>query len=335
MGTEAPAAGLPATERAHMPTHPALAADQGDQVIDALRSLPWNLILVAFLALVLGAIAVGMAVESARKRHARGLDDFREVRALSQEDLHALGKDLAGLATTMQAIEDESDAAVREYAAAHEWYEQAIERFERATRPEDLAGVSSALEAGRFHMTSARSVVEGGERLRRLPPCFFDTRHGPSVNDVGWMPPRGSARPVPACESCMRLIEDQAQAPVRLVRAGGVLVPFYDAPPNFESWFGGYFGGTAQSLVQGFALGRALDDGFAGGLNTFGGGYGYMPPSYADSGDVATFGRQGYMPPSYADSGIADPDDRVLGGQSIDEGDLVRGDFGPESRETP
>ncbi len=317
------------------PAHPMLAADQRDQVVDAIRSLPWDLILVAFLALVLGAIVVGMTVESARKRRARSVDDFREVRALSQEDVDALGRDLAGLATTMQAIEDESDAAERDFAAAHEWYEQAVERFERATRPEDLAGVSSALEAGRFHMTSARSATEGHGQLRRLPPCFFDTRHGPSVNDVGWMPPRGSARPVPACASCMRLIEEQAQPPVRLVRAGGDLVPFYDAPPHFESWFGGYFGGTAHSLVQGFALGRALDDGFAGGLNTFGGGYGYMPPTYADSEELAAFSRQGYLPPSYADSGIADPDESIIGNQSIDEGNLVRGDFGPESREAP
>jgi hypothetical protein len=316
-----------------MPAQPMLAADQRDQVVDVLRSLPWELILVAFLALVLGAIVVGMVVESSRKRRRRGLDDFHEVRALSQEDVDALGRDLTGLTTTMQAIEDDDDVAVRHYATAHEFYDQAVERLERASRPQDLAGVSSALEAGRFYMTSARSVIEGHGALRRLPPCFFDTRHGPGVEDVGWMPPRGSARPVPACAACMRLIEEQAQPPVRLVRTGGNLVPFYEAPPYFESWFGGYFGGTAQSLVQGFALGKALDDGFAGGLNTFGGGHGYMPPAYADSGDLVSSGNQGYMPASYADSGVADPDNRVLGSQTVDKGDLARGDFGPESRE--
>ncbi len=281
------------------------------------KNLPWDLIVLAFLALLLTAIAFGTVVETTRKRRARHLDDFRDVRMLSQEDIAALGGDLSSLETTMQAIDDEDDAALRDYAVAHEWYEKGIERFERAARPEDLAAVSSALETARWHMTSARSVVEGHGRLRRLPPCFFDTRHGPSVNDVGWMPPRGSARPVPACETCMHLVEDNVQPPVRLVRTNGALVPFHDAPPHFESWFGGYFGGTAHALVEGFALGRALDDGFAGGLNTFGGGHGYMPPSYADSGIL--------------DSGGGD----IGGARRFDEGDYVRGDFGPESREPP
>jgi len=312
---------------------PALAADPAGEVTGALGRLPWALILLGFLALLLGAVTLGVVLEAARRQRAHHLDDFGDVRALSGEDVAALGADLGSLETTMQAIDDEDDAALRDFAAAHEWYEQAVERFERARRPEDLAGVSSALEAARFHLTSARSVVEGHGRLRRLPPCFFDTRHGPSVNDVGWMPPRGAARPVPACERCMRQIEENMQPPVRLVRTGGQLVPFYDAPPHFESWFGGYFGGTAHALVEGFALGRALDDGFAGGLNTFGGGHGYMPPAYADSDDLpTTVTSHGYMPPSFADSGIADPGDSDTGGDYA-EGDLVRGDFGPEARD--
>jgi hypothetical protein len=36
--------------------------------------------------------------------------------------------------------------------------------------------------------------------------------------------------------------------------------------------------------VAGFPLGNALDDGFVGGRNTSGGGYGYLPVSYADTG---------------------------------------------------
>jgi len=89
---------------------------------------------------------------------------------------------------------------------------------------------------------------------------------------------------VPACEACMRLIAGGVQPQVRRVRAGLRRVPFYDAPPHFESWFGGYFGGAAADLVAGFPLGKALDDGFVGGLNTSGGGYGYLPVSYADTG---------------------------------------------------
>jgi hypothetical protein len=82
----------------------------------------------------------------------------------------------------------------------------------------------------------------------------------------------------------MRLIADGVQPQGRRVRTGLRRVPFYDAPPHFESWFGGYFGGAAADLVAGFPLGNALDDGFVGGRNTSGGGYGYLPVSYADTG---------------------------------------------------
>ena len=141
-----------------------------------------------------------------------------------------------------------------------------------------------------LYMTLARARFEGREIPQRRPPCFFDTRHGPSVDDVGWMPKGGPPRPVPACNSCMWNIANGIEPAARRVVAGGRKMPFYDAPPHFESWFAGYFGGAASGLVDGFPLGRALDDGYAGGLNTFGGGYGYLPVSYADTGVLDTGG---------------------------------------------
>jgi hypothetical protein len=205
------------------------------------------------------------------------------VRALAREDIVALGDDLRNLDLGPEAENDGSQAA-RDYTRAYESFQQAVEAFERAEGPNDFAPVSTALEAGRYYMTVARARFEGGDLPQRRPPCFFDTRHGPSVDDVGWMPQSGPPRPVPACENCMRSIANGVEPPARQVTSGGRKMPFYDAPPHFESWFAGYFGGAAAGLVDGFPLGRALDDGYAGGLNTFGGGYGYLPVSYADTG---------------------------------------------------
>ena len=98
-------------------------------------------------------------------------------------------------------------------------------------------------------MTSARSRVEGHGGLRRSAPAS-STQARPSVNDVGWIP-TGAAPAVPACAVCMRQVNDNVQPPARLVRAGGELVPFYHAPPHFESWFGGYFGGARTAWCRG------------------------------------------------------------------------------------
>jgi hypothetical protein len=263
----------------------AFAADSGGSSLNQ-EQLGWlRTAAVVLVAVVLVSVVGGLLIDKTRQRRARSRSNFREVRTTSEEDVAALSADLHALDATMGVVDVTSDQALAELAAARESFEKAHERLAEASKPEDLAAVSSALEAARFYMTSARSRVEGHGGLRRRAPCFFDTRHGPSVNDVGWIPTGAAPRPVPACAMCMRQVNDNVQPPVRLVRAGGELVPFYHAPPHFESWFGGYFGGAAHGLVQGFPLGRALDDGFAGARN-MGIGYGYVPASFADTGEL-------------------------------------------------
>ena len=254
----------------------------------------WGKPLVRPIALVIGGLilvtlADVVVVNMTRRRRKGRTSGFSDVRTLAREDIVALGDDLRNLDVGLEA-ESDNPHALRDYARAYESFQQAVEAFERAGNPNDFAPVSTALEAGRYYMTLARARFEGIETPQRRPPCFFDTRHGPSVDDVGWMPQGGPPRPVPACHTCMWNIANGTEPGARQVAAGGRKMPFYDAPPHFESWFAGYFGGAAASLVDGFPLGRALDDGYAGGLNTFGGGYGYLPVSYADTGVLDTGG---------------------------------------------
>ena len=249
----------------------------------------WDQPYVRPIAVIVGVllliILVDLVVVNMFRRRSSGKNSgFGDVQALAREDIVALGDDLRNLESGLDAENDQHPQAIRDYTRAHESFQQAVEAFERAQDPNDFAPVSTALESGRYYMTLARARFEGRELPQRRPPCFFDTRHGPSVDDVGWMPSGGPPRPVPACESCMWSIANGVEPPARQVVAGGRRMAFYDAPPHFESWFAGYFGGAAAGLVDGFPLGRALDDGYAGGLNTFGGGYGYLPVSYADTG---------------------------------------------------
>jgi hypothetical protein len=277
------AAGVPATT-APAPRRPALGPDA------ATRETVLQVVLVFALLAAVVVVADIAARKFGRRRTVRLGSEVAEVRALVEEDLRALSDDLRNLDVDLQAVEAERPQAVHQYTRAYEQLERASDAFEKAATVEDMAPVSSALESGRFAMDAARAMFEGGDPPRRRPPCFFDTRHGTSVDDVGWEPPSGPPRPVPACSACMRSIASGVQPQARQVRTGGRRVPFYDAPPYFESWFGGYFGGAAADLVGGFPLGKALDDGFVGGLNTFGGGYGYLPVSYADTGVVDSGG---------------------------------------------
>ena len=248
-----------------------------------------NTVLVVLLAIagvVTVAVLLALTLENrSERRSIRSRTELSEAKAVSQEDLTALADDLRNLDVNLHADEATGNPqAVSQYTRAYEYLERAEQEFEQAKAPGDLARVSSALESGRFAMASARAQFERHDPPRRRPPCFFDTRHGPSVNDVGWEAPDGSPRPVPVCAACMAQIASGVQPQPRKVRSGLHRVPFYELPPHFESWFGGYFGGAAADLVAGFPLGNALDDGFVGGRNTSGGGYGYLPVSYADTG---------------------------------------------------
>jgi hypothetical protein len=276
------AAGTPAATTAPAAPPPGQKDDGGNTVLVVLLALAGVVALAVLLALTLE--------NRSERRTVRSGSQFAEARAVSQEDVEALRTDLRNLAVDFQADELDNPAAVNQYTRAHEFHERAEQAFEQARSPNDLAQVSSALESGRFAMAAARAMFERRRPPRRRPPCFFDTRHGPSVNDVGWEPASGPPRPVPACEACMRQIANGVQPQPRRVRTGLRRVPFYDAPPHFESWFGGYFGGAAADLVAGFPLGKALDDGFVGGRNTSGGGYGYLPVSFADTGVLDTGG---------------------------------------------
>jgi hypothetical protein len=269
------AAGTPATAPPDQPP-PGQEDTDGDTVLTVLLAVAGVVVLGVMLALTLE--------NRSQQRSIRSSAQFAEAKAVAKEDLDALAGDLRNLSVDLEADETARPQAVNQYTRAYEQLERAEEAFERARSPADLAPVSGALESGRYAMAAARALFEGRDPPKRRPPCFFDTRHGPSVNDVGWEPPSGPPRPVPACAACIRQIAGGVQPQPRRVRASLRRVPFYDAPAHFESWFGGYFGGAAADLVAGFPLGKALDDGFAGGRSFSGGGYGYVPVSFADTG---------------------------------------------------
>ena len=263
-------------------TAPPTEPPPGQEGVDGNRVL---MVVLAVAGLVVLSVLLALARENRSQRRTIQIgNQFSEAKAAAQEDLDALADDLRNLNVDLQADEADNPQGVSQYTRAYEQLERAGQAFEQASSPADLAPVSSAVESGRYSMSAARALFERRDPPRRRPPCFFDTRHGPSVNDIGWEPPYGPPRPVPACAACMGQVVAGNQPQPRRVRAGLRRVPFYEAPPHFESWFGGYFGGAAADLVAGFPLGKALDDGFVGGRNSSGGGYGYLPVSYADTG---------------------------------------------------
>src|SRR5439155_16367299 len=200
------------------------------------------------------------------------------------------------LAEDVQRLEApvESNAkAKQEYTQALESYDRANRSYDRATQPRQLQDVTAALEEGRYHMAAAQALLGGGTPPERRAPCFFDPRHGPSTRDVEWAPPGGTPRKVPACAADAQAVERGAEPASRQVVAGGQTVPYWNAPPYFAPWAGGYFrpyggAGFLSGLFVGELLGGAYGGwgyGSWGGVGTPGGFGSWSDAAGGGSGD--------------------------------------------------
>jgi hypothetical protein len=230
-------------------------------------------VLIGLLVLGGGGFLAWRAVRNRRRAQA----ELAEVKAAAHDDLIALADDVQKLEVPVES----NPAAKREYEAALADYDTATHAYDRATRAKELEAVATALEDGRYHMAVAEALLEGREPPERRPPCFFDPRHGPSARDVEWAPPGGTPRPVPACAADAQAVERGLEPASREVVAGGRRVPYWNAPPYFGPWAGGYFmpfGG--MGFLSGLFVGELLGGAF--------GGWGYG--SWGGSGTPGGFG---------------------------------------------
>jgi hypothetical protein len=273
-------------------------------------------ILLALLGI--GAVGGGFLLfRSRQRRKEQERRELEDVKRTAQEDLIALADDIRNLDIDVQ-LQDEADEARKHHAAAVAAYERAAAALDRATRPADIAGVSAALEEGRFEIATAKALLNGEEPPKRRPPCFFDTRHGPSVRDVTWAPPGGVPRQVPACAADALRVEQGMEPETRQVMVGDRSEPFYNAPGYYAPWYGGYFGGFGGGgLLTGLLIGSALGGGFGG----WGGGFGAYGAGYDAGYDAG--GEQGGDGGDGGDFGGGD-----FGGGDFGGGDFGGGDFG-------
>ena len=224
---------------------------------------------IAFAVLVV--VGGGALFLSSRRRRRERERQLAEVKSAAQEDLLALSDDIRALDIDTQ-MPGTKPEALTHYSQAVDSYQRATESLDRARRTEDMAQVSSALEEGRFSMASTKAALEGRPLPERRPPCFFDPRHGPSVEDVTWAPPDGAPREVPACAADAERVRNGLEPQTRQVLVNDRQVPFYQAPAYYGPWYGGYFGGGAGGFLTGLLIGNMF--GGFGGFDGWGAGAG-------------------------------------------------------------
>ncbi|MEU1822568.1 MULTISPECIES: hypothetical protein [Streptomyces] len=250
-----------------------------------------------------GAGAYALYRRNKRRREERERAELDKLRVVVDEDITAFGEELDRLdfSPSEAGATDEMRA---DYARALDAYEDAKSRMAAAGRPDEVQGVTETLDNGRFALATLAARRAGAPLPERRLPCFFDPRHGPSVQDVQWAPPGGALRTVPACAADAARLADGQEPMTRQVQTEAGPQPYWNAGPAYGPWAGGYFGG---GLLPGLLVGTML-----GGMMT--------GPAYAAGTD--------YSGPEGGDDTGADfnPDDFGGGGGWGDGGG--GGDFG-------
>jgi hypothetical protein len=218
--------------------------------------------------LVLVAVAVVAFVVVRRRNRSlaseRAVRELEPVKKLAFEDVTALGVELQGLDLDL-AGRQLDEGANADYQRALDSYEAAKTAADRIERPEQVQDVTKILDDGRYAIACVKARVAAQALPQRRPPCFFDPRHGLSVEDVTYAPVGGADRQVPACALDAQRVKAGAEPDVRQVMVGTRRVPYWQGGPAYQPYAAGYFGGFGPLdwIFMGFMF-NGLGDGLGG-----------------------------------------------------------------------
>ncbi len=234
--------------------------------------------------LLLGGLATALffGVRSARRVRKEAAAELARVKTTVDEDVTSYGEELDRLeldpAAPGGASEEENASMVSEYGAALDAYEEAKSAMARVRAPRDVQAVTSALEQGRFALATLRARRAGEPLPEHRAPCFFDPRHGPSVEDREWSPEDGAPRSVPVCAADAARLDDGESPLAREVETATGRRPYWQAGPAYGPWAGGYFGAYGTTMMSGMLFGTLLGSSMGagtawGGDGSFDGGF--------------------------------------------------------------
>jgi hypothetical protein len=233
---------------------------------------------VILLVLVLLAVVAFVVVRRRNRQVAadRAVRELEPVKRMTFEDVTALGVELQDLDVELAGRQLDAGANA-DYQRALDAYEAAKTSADRIERPEQVQDVTKILDDGRYAIACVQARVAGEPLPQRRPPCFFDPRHGLSVDDVDYAPIGGTDRQVPACALDAERVRAGAEPDARQVMVGTQRVPYWQGGRAYRPYAAGYFGGFG-----------VLDWMFMGMMfNMVGGGFGDLAAGVGDGmGDV-------------------------------------------------
>ena len=199
---------------------------------------------IVFVVLVVLAVAAFVVVRRSNRQRAaeRAARELEPVKKMTFVDVTALGVELQDLDADLIGRQLDPGANA-DYQRALDTYEAAKTAADRIEKPEQVQDITKILDDGRYAIACVRARVAGESLPQRRPPCFFDPRHGLSVEDVSYAPLGGADRPVPACALDAERVKAGAEPDARQVMVGTQRVPYWQGGRAYRPYAAGYFGG--------------------------------------------------------------------------------------------
>ena len=155
--------------------------------------------------------------------------DEQALRRRAQEEVLALGEDLAARDGTTPAVGRALDA-----------YTAAATVLDAAADTPDLAGVLALVAEGR---DALRERPRRRRAQPRLPLCFFHPLHGRAVRVLRWRPlGRREELEVAACEECAVAVRAHRAPEVLTDRVDGRERPYFEVPAERSLWAASGYG---------------------------------------------------------------------------------------------
>ena len=162
------------------------------------------------------------------------------VRKTLDEDITAFGEALDKLDVDLSDPRLGDDGRA-ELGAALDKYDESKRAAAAMTSPQDAANVTAPLDEGRWRVACVEARLAGQPLPERRPPCFFDPRHGQSVQDVPFAPSGGAIRDVPACQACAVAVQSGLNPNTRMVESSNGTRPYYESGQEYAGYTSGYY----------------------------------------------------------------------------------------------
>lgn len=212
------------------------AAEAGDEKVNLLR---WLLYAVGGLA---ATVAGWFGFKGFKRIRQQREADERTVSTLRDP----LNEEVIELSAQVSALppytgDPQAELAIRQLRVL-DLVEQARQRLDTMTTTTAAKAVAGRLGDARYELVAIDALRRGRPVPEPTAPCFFDPRHGPSVDQNDYQPQGGTTRAVPVCMTCRALLEASQEPETRMLPTPeGGLKPYWDLDEGGDAYVDGYW----------------------------------------------------------------------------------------------